>query len=737
MKQTVPLFAFMLLFSSATPALGMSISVQVLSETCLGNDGGAWATVTGGVEPCTYDWSNGATGNPVTGMAQGSYSLTVTDQLGATATHTFDVGPVPDLNDLYQDLATTEGLEPCPFQCNGGFRLHLPRVQGGYVLSTSPSSIYNELPEDEPSGHDYYITYEFLGPFCENADVTLTIALGNGCSGGVSTIPIGVPLVPGAVVQDVTGSCTDGNDGTVTAQITVPVAPAWFDAGVDDGQGTIIPGGGYSGGTFTAQFMGLHPGDWTLVLVSNDEASFQTPCTHTFPFTVPDLGPDCGTLSGTVHFETDVDCVQDGGEFGIPYRMLRVEPGPLYGITGPDGSYAIGVPYGASTVEQLDPAAVQLCPPEAPVPFAVSGGTPNAVVILADSLLTPFDLSAHLWNSIARPGQVFEYLVDVYNQNGHPGDALTITLEYDPLFMYASATPGLAQNGAGQAVWTLPSLAPFEHRHLSLGLLVPPDPQLIGTEHSALLSVTSATAEQDLSDNNSTRMITVQGPYDPNTKEAYTSSGTAPGWYFIDLDQHIDYLVRFQNTGTDTAFNVVVTDTISPLLDLSTLEISGSSHDPIPSIRPGRELRFAFNDIQLPDSNTNEAASHGYVAFRLSPIAGIGMDEVIGNAVDIYFDFNPPVRTDTATLITTISVGVETRTVDRMGLSPVPVIDRLRISGRDGQLRWIDILAADGRVVRSQRAAPVLDLSGLGAGVYLLMAQRLDGTMELARFVKQ
>lgn len=61
--------------------LTLSINGQDPSEPGL-SDGSATATATGGSEPYNYLWSTGATSASITGLAAGSYSLTLTDDNG-------------------------------------------------------------------------------------------------------------------------------------------------------------------------------------------------------------------------------------------------------------------------------------------------------------------------------------------------------------------------------------------------------------------------------------------------------------------------------------------------------------------------------------------------------------------------------------------------------------------------------------------------------------------------------
>lgn len=144
-----------------------------------------------------------------------------------------------------------------------------------------------------------------------------------------------------------------------------------------------------------------------------------------------------------------------------------------------------------------------------------------------------------------------------------------------------------------------------------------------------------------------TDMVCVEnrGSYDPNDKAAIPL-GSGPE-HFIPANQELEYKIRFQNTGTDTAFTVVIRDTISNLLDMSTFESGISSHDYVLDIEEENILVFTFNNILLPDSTVNWTASNGFVEFKISPIAEVVPDDKIENSAAIFFDFNEPIITNT------------------------------------------------------------------------------------------
>ncbi|MBK8427474.1 MAG: hypothetical protein IPL27_16535 [Lewinellaceae bacterium] len=83
--------------------------------------------------------------------------------------------------------------------------------------------------------------------------------------------------------------------------------------------------------------------------------------------------------------------------------------------------------------------------------------------------------------------------------------------------------------------------------------------------------------------------------------------------------EEIEYLIRFQNTGTDTAFTVMIMDTISTLFDITSLRPGASSHPYTFNLLGQGVAQFVFSNIMLPDSNVNEVASHGFVKLTIAP----------------------------------------------------------------------------------------------------------------------
>jgi hypothetical protein len=155
----------------------------------------------------------------------------------------------------------------------------------------------------------------------------------------------------------------------------------------------------------------------------------------------------------------------------------------------------------------------------------------------------------------------------------------------------------------------------------------------------------TAFGNDDAAPSVSTLCRAIVGSYDPNDKQGFPTGYKSE--HFIRQNQDLDYVIRFQNTGTDTAFLVVIRDTLSDVLDLPSIEFGGSSHAYEADIYGKNIVKFTFKNINLPDSFRNVAASQGFVKFRIKQKKDLPIGTKINNKAGIYFDFNDPIITNT------------------------------------------------------------------------------------------
>ena len=136
----------------------------------------------------------------------------------------------------------------------------------------------------------------------------------------------------------------------------------------------------------------------------------------------------------------------------------------------------------------------------------------------------------------------------------------------------------------------------------------------------------------------------VSASYDPNDKTGYPTGVTIK--HYIMPNQQLQYVIRFQNTGTDTAFTVVVRDTLDMNLDIFSVLPGVASHTYNFQMYGPRVLEWTFYNILLPDSNHNQEESQGFATFTVNQNHDLANGTQIFNEADIYFDYNAPIITN-------------------------------------------------------------------------------------------
>jgi len=134
--------------------------------------------------------------------------------------------------------------------------------------------------------------------------------------------------------------------------------------------------------------------------------------------------------------------------------------------------------------------------------------------------------------------------------------------------------------------------------------------------------------------------------YDPNDKYAEPAGYEQP--HYVLAENEIEYRIRFQNTGNFPAEYITIEDTLdTETLDLSTFYPVFASHNFMTCLQPNGLVEFTFNEINLPDSTSDEPGSQGYVVYRIKPKLDVEPGTEINNTAYIYFEQNPPIITNT------------------------------------------------------------------------------------------
>jgi uncharacterized repeat protein (TIGR01451 family) len=224
--------------------------------------------------------------------------------------------------------------------------------------------------------------------------------------------------------------------------------------------------------------------------------------------------------------------------------------------------------------------------------------------------------------------------------------------------------------------------------------------------------------------------IQASGSFDPNDKRGFPLGRTDA--HLIRSNTDLEYIIRFQNTGTDTAFTVVIQDALPPELNILSVESGVSSHNYTFNIQQNNVLEWRFDAILLPDSTTNLDASQGFVSFKVKQAPNLVDGTFIHNQAAIYFDFNAPIITNlsehqidnSTTLVITSIAPITSQAVQPWELTvyPNPVRQQIFLAS-ELNLEEVRLISIEGRIlqqIQPNKLKTSLDVSALPQGIYFL-----------------
>lgn len=724
----------LLILVSINVNAALSITMLPYNDACGNGTGWIGTVVTGGAGSYTYLWSPAPPTGQGTSVARdlvaGTYTVTVTD---AAATQVIGTATITTIGTLLPGNTASGSATSCDGACNGNGRV------GTFALAWGGLSPYTVSMS--PGGSGYISgTYVNVSGLCPGTSYTCTVTDLNGCTSTISNIEVNDLATPILLTQTVSGSCAGGETGSVVLE---------YDQDVEVGYWSMITGSWTSYNVYgtLVTLENLAPGNHSITAFPHIANGGQSPqyCGVSTTIIIPVSPSPCGSIDGTVYVDFNTDCIQDPTDVAYPQRIIELQPGNHFMLTNSSGQYATELFYGlydanVGNVNDYTP----VCPAVVPAPFTLNAITPSATIDFAlDPILGP-DVEMVLIPGTPRPGFPMSYTLHMINNGPYNFSPFDATLAYDPIMAYTTSSVAPTVNNPGFLQFAVVGLVPFGHQVINVQLSVPANPLLIGTFFDATATLLPVPADAIPANDAYFVSNEVLGAYDPNDKQAVTSSHLSRSQYFLDVDDHIDYTIRFQNTGNAEAINVQLVDTLSSMLDIGSLELLAATHPYEARLVSDSILIFEFNNILLPDSGADLAGSQGSVSFRIKPKQSFAFGETLANFADIYFDLNPPIRTNTTELIADLSTGISAR-VDQGALNvwPNPTASELTIQVSQalvGAGRWM-IHDAFGRLVYSgtiTAGSSMLRLSveDLATGVYALEVADIRGS-STARFVKR
>ncbi|MFK7904075.1 MAG: FG-GAP-like repeat-containing protein, partial [Chitinophagales bacterium] len=442
-------------------------------------------------------------------------------------------------------------------------------------------------------------------------------------------------------------------------------------------------------------------------------------------------------IEGVVFWDKNQNQEQDEDEIGLPNHSVLLSTGNLQAYSSENGQYLLRLGAGNHSLTHGEHPLWEMFFPTEGYNFEVDDNNKEFMFrfgVIPTRILPRVE--SHINSTPTRCNTASNYWLN-YSNTGTTIANGTITLEVDELMTFTSSNPEPDLIEGRKLTWNIVDLHPSFENQIQLQFQMP-DFNSMGETLKTQASIQLFNDNQELTYSKSTEYDSeVLCSYDPNDK--LTRSNLLGQSEFAYIEDTILYTVRFQNTGNDTAFNIRIEDVLDKKLDLTTFHPITASHNYRTELNRETGLAtFFFDDIMLPDSTTNEEESHGFVMFGIASLEGIEDKTELDNTASIFFDFNPAIITNTATLtlIEQVETDIEAfHSNHSIHIYPNPFSDYTSIEVSNlpkGNYR-LQVMGILGRKVREldlKSGKVDLERGGLESGLYLVKVLE-EGSLEV------
>lgn len=449
-------------------------------------------------------------------------------------------------------------------------------------------------------------------------------------------------------------------------------------------------------------------------------------------------GGDYYTIEGIARFDAAGDGCDEGDLFASNLRYNVTNGTNTADFLTNTGSYFIPVSAGAYTITPLldYPSYFNITPSSITVNFPGDESPVIQNFCITSGATAYNDLELVLFQlNTARPGFNANYRI-VYRNKGNQTLSGTVNLNFnDAVLDFVSSNPLLSDLIPNNLKWNFTNLKPFEARQIDFTLNVNSPTETPPVNSGDILSYTASISNvNDATPNNNSSILnqTVFNSFDPNDKiclEGTTVSASKIGEY-------VHYRIRFENTGTFAAENVVIKDMIDTTqLDVNSLITLGASHTFSTRIFENNRVEFIFENINLP---FDDAHNDGYIIFKIRTKTSLNPGDTFSNTAAIYFDYNFPIATNTAATTIDALSDQDFEFGNYFTLAPNPVKDILNIQAKNevaiSSITIYTILGQQVLTVTHPDAA--IHVESLRSGNYFIKIISDKGTSN-TRFIKE
>jgi hypothetical protein len=761
---------------------------------CPNKNGVVEAFITGGLEPYSYNWSNGATTKVVSNLAGGTdiqveiidangcnaYSISYGNNVKASQNTIFEttVGETSLLSSSYTSIP-----EQCPLQ-NGSISI---TASGGVAPY---SYLWNTIPVKSTSivtgltnGYYNVTIIDALGckmqtgvyveknagalnasavktnDYCSKKQGKVNLTITGGLPPYVVNWPDGSSAISRTGLEGGLYNVTirDQNNCVFNLQIVIEdLSPVFSSVSVNETNCDNISGSAqvqatngtapytyqWNTGASSTNLSSLPYGYYSVLVKDADGCKSSA-------WGFVNIKSSCyATVSGKIYQDNNGNCLQEAGEYPILNQLANMSRTlntnylfDGYNYTNMNGQFSMRyvLPDNYLVNYYSDIAGRKtLCPASGKYNLSIPTSGVNYVnndfAMVPSSLFEDVTFAYKYCNPTTPPRPGFNYSYSVpYKNNGTLPSNGFIELVYGNLETFVTSFPLPDYYDAVNKTLR------FNYSNLMLGDINNitltfnlPKTTLLGSTYNHLLTAHIGGTDPTPENNIESIPFTVVGSFDPNDLRVF------PDGLITEKDEELSYFIRFQNTGTYRAELVIIKDIIDQSLDITSISDITASHEFKFTVGENSKVQFAFENINLPDKKRDEPGSHGFVNFKIRKNKNLPLGTEIKNTANIYFDYNEAIITNTTVNTIGISTDVLNQKTIISGLVyPNPAKDHSTFRFEE-KIVSIQLISITGKQVLNEKidSENTFDVQlNVAKGMYLYKAISADGNTYSGKLV--
>ncbi|MBC7696272.1 MAG: T9SS type A sorting domain-containing protein [Burkholderiales bacterium] len=432
-------------------------------------------------------------------------------------------------------------------------------------------------------------------------------------------------------------------------------------------------------------------------------------------------------INSKVVLDYNKNCVQNTTDSLLNNSVVTLTDAAntsYYAFSDGLGNYNITIPNNTYTLTHTPVGYKQFeCPGTGQITYSTSS-TSNFNCTFFDTIIPNIiDVNLYMASDYIQSDDTSRYFAFCLNEGTTNANG-TITIIKDPCLQFISSIPAPLSINSNTLTYAVSNLNPDSTAVIQL-FLNTCNTNAIG---STVYMYCEANFMSDVKQSNN--FDTIVGTIYPGSNKSLSTTANSKivsQPLYINGDKELVYRIKYQNTTNQTIKDIIIMDTISNNLDVSSFKLLSYTGNK-PSIKwgTGNKMIFTFTNSNLPSSIVDANNSKGEMIYAIKPKSNLAPNTAINNSASIYFDYVEAYNTSSTkniirpSIVTQIAQNFES--YSDINIFPNPANNIVQIKNEKNVTLYYEIIDIQGKYInqKTKLENDKIHTGNLTNGIYIL-----------------